>query len=212
VSRRLWLARQARLPQGLLGEVVALAMSYDTARVNRAAIGHLELAPRDAVLEVGFGSGRALLEAAARVRDGFIAGVDPSEVMLRHARFRNARYLRSGLMELQLGEAARLPYPDARFDKAFGVHVIYFWPEPEPELRELHRVLRPGGRLLLGFRPKDDPAVVARTHPEVFELRTAAEVAKLLEESSFAVLRSTREVDRGRSMSWVLAQRSAPAA
>jgi ubiquinone/menaquinone biosynthesis C-methylase UbiE len=78
-----------------------------------------------------------------------------------------------------LGEAAHIPYPDQRFDKAFAVHVIYFWPQPQQELREIRRVLRPGGLLVLGHRPKDDPSVVARAHPLVYELRSVAEVEKL---------------------------------
>ena len=207
MPRRKWLARQARQPQGLLGEVVALAMSYDTAAVNRQAIDHLDLSSGSAVLEVGFGSGKALSQIAARVREGFVAGVDPSDVMLRHARFRNARYLRSGRMELQSGLAGDLPYPDERFDRAFAVHVIYFWTEPLAELGELRRVLRPGGRMLLGFRPKDDPAVVADSNPEIYNLRTMAEVAKLLEEAGFAEARTETCTNQGRSMTWALARR-----
>ena len=207
MSRSRWLARQSRLPQGLLGEVVALAMSYDTAQVNRAAIDRLDLHADDAVLEVGFGSGRALFQVAAKVREGFVAGVDPSEVMRRHARFRNDRYIRSGRMELQAGIAARLPYPDDRFDKAFAVHVLYFWPDPAVELAELARVLRPGGRLLLGFRPKDDPAVVAHSHPAIYDLRTLAEVEGLLKEAGFVDVRSETFTDRSRSMSWALGWR-----
>jgi ubiquinone/menaquinone biosynthesis C-methylase UbiE len=204
VSRVGWIARQSRLPEGLLGEVVALAMSYDTARVNRSVADHLDVQPADEILELGFGSGRALLEVAARAR--FVAGVDPSEVMLRHARFRNGRYLRSGRVAIGLGEAAHIPYPDARFDKAYAIHVLYFWAEPQQELREIRRVLRPGGRLLLGFRPKDDPAVVAAAHPAVYTLRTLLEVEKLLDESGFGALRTTVVTDRGRQMGWALAR------
>lgn len=201
------IARQSRLPEGLLGEVVACAMSYDTARVNRIAMDHLRPEPGESILELGFGSGRALSEVAARVRDGFVAGVDPSEIMLRHARFRNSRYLRSGRMELQLGEAAAIPYEDARFDRVFAIHVLYFWSDPAHELREVHRVLRDGGAILLGHRPKDDPDVVARVPDTIYHLKTVAEVEALLRATGFVDIESHIDRDRGRQMVWSKARK-----
>jgi ubiquinone/menaquinone biosynthesis C-methylase UbiE len=201
------IARQSAHPRGLLGEVVACAMAYDTARVNRLALDRLQVERSDAVLELGVGSGRALFHVAAQARDGFVAGLDPSEIMLRHARFRNARYLRQGRMELQLGRADRIPYPDGRFHKVFAVHVLYFWPDPRSELREIQRVLRPGGLLLLGFRPKDDPAVVARAPETIYTLRTLGEVKQLLEGSGFREVRTETHTDRGRQMAWSIGRR-----
>jgi ubiquinone/menaquinone biosynthesis C-methylase UbiE len=182
-------------------------MAYDTARVNRLALDYLEIEPGDAVLELGFGSGRALTEVSARARDGFVAGIDPSEIMLRHAKFRNGRYIRQGRMVLQLGEAAEIPYPEERFHKVFAVHVLYFWPDPQRELREIHRVLRKGGLLLLGFRPKDDPAVVARSPATVYTLHTIAQVKELLEGCGFDRVRTETHVDRGRQMAWAIARK-----
>jgi ubiquinone/menaquinone biosynthesis C-methylase UbiE len=201
------IARQSAHPRGLLGTIVACAMAYDTARVNRIALDYLQIQPSELILEVGFGSGRALSEVASRAREGFVAGVDPSEIMLRHATFRNGRYIRQGRMVLQLGEAAAIPYPEGHFDKAFAVHVLYFWPEPGRELRELRRVLRERGLLLLGFRPKDDPAVVARAPESVYKLHTIAEVKALLEETGFRDVRTETHVDRGRQMAWALARK-----
>ena len=202
------IAQQSAHPRGLLGEVVACAMGYDTARVNRDALGYLHVEPGDAVLELGFGSGRALSQVAARAREGFVAGVDPSEIMVRHAKFRNGRYLRTGRMVLHLGEAAHIPYDDSRFDKAFAVHVLYFWHEPRGELREIHRVLRQGGLLLLGFRPKDDPAAVARSPESVYALRSLSEVEELLRETGWEGIRIETDTDRGRQMAWALARRA----
>ena len=201
------IARQAAHPRGLLGEVVACAMAYDTARVNRIALDYLRVEPAEAILELGFGSGRALLQVAARALDGFVAGIDPSEIMVRHAKFRNGRYIRRGKMVLQLGEAAHIPYPDERFDKALAVHVLYFWRDPRKELREIRRVLRKGGLFLLGFRPKDDPAVVAQAPATVYTLHTIADVKELLEESGYEDVRTEADVDRGKQMAWAFGRK-----
>ena len=50
--------------------------------------------------------------------------------------------------------ANHLPYADDMFDAAYAVNVLYFWPDAIATLREIRRVLRPGGRLMLGLRPE----------------------------------------------------------
>ena len=198
-----FIARQSSHPRGLLGEVVACAMSYDTARVNRMAIDRLDISSSDSVLELGFGHGRTLFQIAARTRQGFVAGVDPSEVMLRHARFRNGRYIRQGRMDLHLAESSKIPYPDDRFDKAFAVHVLYFWTDPRKDLLEIRRVLRTGGLVLLGFRPKDDPRVESELPKTVYKLYALKEVEGMLSESGFQQVSGEVQSIRGRQIAWV---------
>ena len=106
---------------------------------------------QQAVLELGFGNGRLLSAVAARAAHGFVAGVEPDGVALRHAHRRCERLLRAGRVALLPGESLDLSaFAAAAFDKVYGVHVTYFWEDPLPHLREIRRVLRPGGRLVLG--------------------------------------------------------------
>lgn len=136
----------------LLPEVVARAAGCPAERVASAVLERLELAPGDAVLELGCGSGRTLAAVAARVRGGLAAGIDPSELMVRHAAARNRRFIAQGRAAVLAASTRDLGcFPDASFDRAYGTHVIYFWSEPERDLAEVTRVLRPGGLLLLGF-------------------------------------------------------------
>jgi SAM-dependent methyltransferase len=109
------------------------------------------------VLELGCGSGRLLATVAARLRRGFAAGIDPSALMVRHARMRNRRWIAQGRAEVSAGRSDDLGrFADARFDKVYGTHVVYFWMEPKRDLAEIRRVLRPGGSLVLGFFPSED--------------------------------------------------------
>lgn len=82
----------------------------------------------------------------------FVAGVDFSETMLHMATRRCAPLVATGRAQLELADSSHLPFPDEHFEKAYSVHTLYFWKDPAEHLREIHRVLRPGGRLALGFR------------------------------------------------------------
>jgi ubiquinone/menaquinone biosynthesis C-methylase UbiE len=105
-------------------------MAIETASLNSEALGLLALQPSDRLLEVGFGHGRTIRLATAQVPQGFVAGVDVSEDMVRMAHRRCVDLVGKGLVELTVGDSRRLPYVDTSFDKVLSVHRIYFWKEP----------------------------------------------------------------------------------
>src|SRR5262249_50524029 len=177
-------ARQSRCPSGLLGWVIGQIMSVETAAANDAALAALALELGDRVLEVGFGHGRTVERAAAMVPEGFVAGIDASMEMVRMATRRCRRLVGAGRVRLALADGASLPYADASFDKGYTVHTMYFWKDPGQHLRELGRVLRDGGRLVLGFHAKKE-AVAAAFPASVYTFYGMDEVRRLLEEAGF---------------------------
>jgi len=118
-------------------------------------ISLLEIQPHYRILEIGFGPGVSTQIASQKASKGFIAGIDHSKTMVQSASQRNAVAIQSGRMELKQGEVYSLPYPDESFDIAFSLHSIYFWPKPLDCLKEIMRVLKPGGLLALTIQPKD---------------------------------------------------------
>ena len=98
------------------------------------------------VLDVGAGDGTYGLEAAARGASVTALDVDPA--MLDAARARAAR--RGVALERHTGRAEALPFGDAEFDVVLAVTMLCFVPDAQTAIGEMARVLRPGGRLVLG--------------------------------------------------------------
>ena len=207
-----FLARQGRCPTGFLGSLVARVMAWETARENDAALELLELQPAERVLEIGFGHGRTIAKATARVPNGFVAGIDPSARMVEMARRHNRTLIAAGRVELRQGDVGKLPYPDGHFDKVLSVHTLYFWAQPAESLREIARVMKPGGRFVLGFRSKDDEQVRNRFPPSTHTLYTADEVGGLLAQAGFEQVRIVeRRFSARRLVFFALAERPADA-
>ena len=149
-------------PTGLLGRLVGAIMAYENRERNNWAVRLLNIQSRDYVLEVGFGPGLAIQHVARIAVEGFVAGVDASEVMIQQARNRNAAAIQAGRVDLSHSSAAALPYRDNTFDKAFAVNSMHHWPDTAAGLSELRRVLKPGGLVAITEQPRgavDEAAV-----------------------------------------------------
>ena len=109
------------------------------------------LAPRsgERVLEVGPGTGYYSLAVAERLGDGSLDIFDIQQEMLDHV-MRAAAKRGVANITPTLGDAQHLPYEDATFDAAFLVTVLGEIPDQDAALHELARVLKPGGRLVVG--------------------------------------------------------------
>ena len=118
-----------------------------TERLEMAAVLEL-LAPLEGkrVLDAGCGDGAYSL--AATERGAFVTGVDVSAEMLAAAQARSAA--RGVKVDWRQGDVLALPFPDASFDLAIAITVLCLVSDPQRAVRELARVLVPGGRLVIG--------------------------------------------------------------
>src|SRR5499426_3172952 len=109
------------------------------------AIQRMGIKARDRVLEVGVGTG---INAGLYPSDCVVTGIDLSEPMLEKAR---DRVLRKGLSNIRLlaMDAADLKFPDNTFDIVYAPYVISVVPDPVAVAREMRRVCRPGGRIVI---------------------------------------------------------------
>lgn len=135
------------MPRGPLGALGARLMPRMVAPLYPMLAKELDLRPDDDLLEVGCGSARLMAEQASAVR--YIAGLDISGIQVEMARKRLAQRIAAGTAEIVQGDATTLPWPDGRFSVVGSLNCLKFVPDPAKALREMHRVLRPGGRLVV---------------------------------------------------------------
>jgi len=116
-------------------------------RIGRRTVDRLALLGGANVLDVGCGTGASALPGAEAVGPhGFVIGVDLSSRLLDRARAKaTARGLTN--VEFRLADMTALGYPDGRFDAMVSVFSIFFVPDMEGLVRELWRMVRPGGKL-----------------------------------------------------------------
>ena len=109
----------------------------------------LDLRPGERVLDVGCGTGVFLPAVAAKVgRDGGVVGLDHSEAFLREARARIAEAGLADVVSLVSGDAQQLPFEADAFDAAHTERVLMHLDDPDAAIREMRRVVRPGGRVV----------------------------------------------------------------
>lgn len=141
--------RQCRRPRGRTGRRILEAMNRHHAPLTAWGLGHLEIGRSFAVLDVGCGGGRTIATLAALASEGTICGVDYSEASVAASTGFNADLVQAGRVEIRQASVSSLPYPEGRFDLVTAVETHYYWPRPVEDLREIRRVLKPGGRLVL---------------------------------------------------------------
>jgi SAM-dependent methyltransferase len=123
--------------------------------MTRHAIEHLYISVGGKVLELGHGNCGHLVELHGRYPDVLYYGLEISDLMNREAQRINQRSVREGQAVFQLYDGMNIPFPDNYFERVFTVNTIYFWADPVGLLKELYRVLKPEGTLILTFALQD---------------------------------------------------------
>ena len=125
--------------------------AYQQPRIDlaRETLELAGLGGRETVADIGCGNGAYLAELARRGHAGPVLGADMSPGMLRAARNRGPR---AGLL---VADAMALPLRDSTADLTLAMHMLYHVPDPDRAVRELRRVTRPGGRLIVGLNGPD---------------------------------------------------------
>jgi ubiquinone/menaquinone biosynthesis C-methylase UbiE len=138
-------------PRGILGRLGGMIMARTNDGFGSEVAKRLQIRPTDYVLEVGFGSGVVIECLTQLAATGHVAGVDPSAIMVAQACSRNVAAIARGQVELLRASVNNLPFDEDVFDRGLAINSMQVWPDARAGLREILRVLKPGGRFAFGF-------------------------------------------------------------
>lgn len=144
-----WVFRQVRKPSGPLGRRVVRAMNLGHARMTDWGLKQFTLPKNAMILDIGCGGGRTVQRLAALSPEGQVVGLDYSVASVAVARDTNAKDIETGRVRIEQGTVAELPFPDGTFDIVTAVETHYYWPDLPSNVREVLRVLKPGGTFAL---------------------------------------------------------------
>jgi ubiquinone/menaquinone biosynthesis C-methylase UbiE len=140
---------QCKRPTGILGRFTLWRMNKSHSKLTDWGLTHITVEPRFTVLDVGCGGGRTVSKLAAIAAQGKVHGIDFSEESVAASRRYNAQAMRDGRVQIHLADVEKLPFPDDTFNLVTGVETHFWWPDIAAGLREIRRVLKPGGTLIL---------------------------------------------------------------
>jgi SAM-dependent methyltransferase len=181
-----FLAAQLRQPSGFFGRYVMVhLLNCINVSMNSLAFEALRLDSRDQVLEVGFGGGDLMARMSRVLSQGRITGLDFSQDAVDVCSKRFATFIRAGIIDLYCANVECLPFKPDTFTKACTVNTIYFWPVPLTALRQIHRVLKEDGKLVVCFAPRTFMENRGNVIHHGFTLYEPEEVTALLTEAGF---------------------------
>ena len=140
---------QCQKPEGWLGRFVLRNMNARHSRVTDWGLSHISVKNQFTILDIGCGGGRTVSKLAAVATDGKIYGLDYSTASVAIASKTNKEWIKSGRVEIREGSVSQLPFAAATFDLVVAVETHFWWPDLPGDLRELLRVLKPGGELAI---------------------------------------------------------------
>ena len=136
-------------PAGVLGWVIGEKMIRQHKPETLWTIEKLQLQENERILEIGCGAGFALKQIASLKGEHTLTGLDLSDTLLQSAALRNKKAIRQKQLALVHGRVEEMPFPHEQFTAVFSIHSVYFWEDLFKSINEIHRVLSPGGTVLM---------------------------------------------------------------
>src|SRR5215469_14298262 len=142
-------ANQCQNPTGWLGRLVLRNMNSRHSKVTDWGLSHALIGKQDIILDVGCGGGRTVSKLAAIATQGKVYGIDHSTESVAIAMRTNKQWIGISRVEIREASVSRLPFADGAFDVVTAVETHFWWPALPADLREVLRVLKPAGRLIV---------------------------------------------------------------
>ena len=142
-------ANQCIKPTGWLGRLTLWRMNASHSKLTDWGLSQISIQNDYTMLDVGCGGGRTVSKLAAIATQGKVYGMDFSEESVAATKRTNVHCIDLGRVEVRLGSVSQLPFPDSMFNLVTAVETHFWWPDLPGDMREVLRVLKPGGTLIV---------------------------------------------------------------
>jgi ubiquinone/menaquinone biosynthesis C-methylase UbiE len=190
-------------PRGWVGRFVLWRMNSGHSKLTDWGLAHIAIDSHYTILDVGCGGGRTLSKLAAIATQGKVYGIDYSEESVAATKRMNARWIDLGRVDVRHGSVSKLPFPDGMFDLVTAVESHFWWPDLAGDIREVFRVTKPGGTLILIAEvykgANTTAAKLAEKYASLTGLRllSVQEHRELCENAGYADVRVAEKRDKG---------------
>jgi SAM-dependent methyltransferase len=140
---------QCQKPSGWLGRFVLWNMNSRHSKVTDWGLSHISIEKDATVLDVGCGGGRTVSKLAAAATQGKVYGIDYSSESVAIANRTNRQWIDVARVEIWEASVSQLPFAADTFDLVTAVETHFWWPDLPADMREVLRVLKPGGTLII---------------------------------------------------------------
>ena len=138
---------QCQKPSGWLGRFVVWNMNSRHSKVTDWGLSLLAPQKHDVILDVGCGGGRTVSKLAAVATEGRVFGLDYSKTSVAVASRTNRKWIDLGRVEIREGSVSQMSFAAEMFDLVTAIETHFWWPDLPGDMREVWRVLKPGGTL-----------------------------------------------------------------
>lgn len=194
---------QCQKPTGWLGRLFLRNMNSRHAKVTDWGIAQIVIGRSDTILDVGCGGGRTISKLAAVATEGRVYGVDYSKESVSISAKMNQKAIDKGQVEIIDASVSQLPFPANMFDLITAVETHFWWPNLPGDMREVFRVLKPRGRLVViaeiykGANSTTAKLAEKYLHSSGMALLSVDEHRELLARAGFSQVHISTQPDKG---------------
>ena len=140
---------QCHRPMGVRGRTVAALMNKHHDLLSTWGLNHVQIENNFNILDVGCGGGRTICKLANQAVKGRVFGIDYSKDMIAYSRRENKKLVDGGRVQLVQCSVEKISFQQDLFDLVTAIETYYFWSNLYEAFKEIKRLLKPTGTLLI---------------------------------------------------------------
>ena len=189
-------------PQGFWGKVMLGSMNIGHGPMAKWGLRHIQIEPDAYILDIGCGGGKNIKRMLKKTPRGRVFGVDYSALSVRKSRRLNADQVLKERAVIMQGSVSQMPFKTAMFNIVTAFETVYFWPDIVNDMREVYRVLKPGGSIFICNEAARDEKKPARYNYFIntigIKVYSEEELATALKQAGYINISTIRHQSKNR--------------